>query len=282
LSPTVTQAASGSLVFYIYLRPNQLVADARACIAQYFTKTVTVVGPIAGDTVTINNIPFVAGTDFAIGVNDATTASNLTAAILSNGVIPVATNGAPATNVITLKYLSLDTDITSTVSSLAVQNGQGIQFDQVPATYLDPETNLTTDLYLDGEKVDFLQTKPGHRTYGYDVTIPVGGISGSIINFAPDTVPDNFAIGDYICLANECIIPQIPPDLHNGLAERTCARILASLGDLQGVQASMGKIAEINQSQGTLLDSRAEGSPKKISGRHGLLRYGKRGKYWRF
>jgi len=45
--------------------------------------------------------------------------------------------------------------------------------------------------------------------------------------------------------SNQCIIPQIPPELHSGLAERTAARILASLGDMSGLQASNAKIQEL-------------------------------------
>lgn len=152
-------------------------------------------------------------------------------------------------------------------------NGSGIHtvssditvltFDQVPDNIV--ETSL----------VDFLQTSTGHRTYGYDIEIPVRSISGVTISFATDDIPDNFLVGDYLCLANECIIPQIPSDLHNGLAERTCARILAAIGDQQGLQTIQQKIAEIDQRQGTLLDNRAEGSPQKVTARHSLLRYGR-------
>jgi hypothetical protein len=87
----------------------------------------------------------------------------------------------------------------------------------------------------------------------------------------------NIQIGDYACVANECIIPQIPPDLHNTLAERTAARILAAIGDTEGLQASNAKLQEIETRQGTILDDRVEGSPQKITARHSLLRYGKMG-----
>jgi hypothetical protein len=87
--------------------------------------------------------------------------------------------------------------------------------------------------------------------------------------------------GDYICLANECIIPQIPPDLHNGLAERTSARILAALGDQAGLQASNQKIAEIEQRQGNLMSTRDDGNVQKVNGRHSLLHQGQLGRFRR-
>lgn len=143
-----------------------------------------------------------------------------------------------------------------------------------------------------GSLVDFLQTKPGHRTYGYDISVKsVGSVDGSSFikvvktdlftyysngfNFQPAIA--NIQIGDYVCLANECIIPQIPPDLHNALAERTAARILAAIGDTEGLQAANAKLQEIEIRQGSLLDDRSEGTPQKITARHSLLRYGKMG-----
>ncbi|NBX74721.1 MAG: hypothetical protein EBQ89_10570 [Alphaproteobacteria bacterium] len=87
----------------------------------------------------------------------------------------------------------------------------------------------------------------------------------------------NLKVGDYICLANESIIPQIPPDLHTVLAERTAARILAAIGDQAGLAVANQKIAEMELRQGNVLDQRVEGAPEKITARHSLLRYGKMG-----
>lgn len=157
----------------------------------------------------------------------------------------------------------------------------------VTITYCgDGEHTITSDItvvtfdtvpsnIVDGTLVDFLQTNTGHRTYAYDVIVPIGGVSGNSVSFYYEDVPESFLVGDYICSANECIIPQIPSDLHNGLAERTSARILAAMGDQQGLQNVQQKIQEIEQRQGTLLDNRSEGSPQKIVARHSLLRYGR-------
>jgi hypothetical protein len=153
-----------------------------------------------------------------------------------------------------------------------------------------------TNLFSAGDTVDFLQTKPGHRTYAYDIVVKQVGsrLEGSTnvpyfkvtktdlytyysngFNFQPAIA--NIQLGDYVCVANECIIPQIPPDLHNALAERTAARILAAMGDKEGLQISNAKLQEIETRQGSLLDDRSEGTPQKITARHSLLRYGKMG-----
>jgi hypothetical protein len=145
-----------------------------------------------------------------------------------------------------------------------------------------------SSIFSVGSKIDLLQTLPGHRTYIFDVVLQA--ISGSIgyfnysdllvylstgFGFTPQII--NIQVGDYMCLANESIIPQIPPDLHNVLAERTAARILAAIGDQAGLAITNQKIAEMENRQGNLLDQRSEGTPQKITARNSLLRYGKMG-----
>ena len=297
LTPSVVGDPSGKLNFFIFLRPNQLVRDSRARLFTGFTQDITLASnPLAGDKLIISlnnqsNTPTIytleAGVDFAIGGTAAATAANLQAAI----------NAASITNT---------TAIVSSTTVVVTYKDITASFTSDPSTLVDPfsiesligfKINTTYEgLFSVGDQVDFLQTKPGHRTYAYDITVQVVGsrVEGSTdvhyfkvtktdlytyysngYNFAPAIA--NIQIGDYACVANECIIPQIPPDLHNTLAERTAARILAAIGDTEGLQASNAKLQEIETRQGTILDDRVEGAPQKISARHSLLRYGKMG-----
>lgn len=269
LANTLITSPTGSLRFVFFLRPNQLVPNDRAAIITNFVETITVVNAsvVAGGTVTIDGQVFTAVSgspstnEFQIGGSSIITATNLKTAINTNGIVS-ADNGSPSTDTITLLYSDLSLEFTtSNTAAFIIPDSQGIQFDQVPSNIT--ETSL----------VDFLQTKPGHRTKAYDVVVPSNSISGMVIDFDAADVPSTLIVGDYICSANECIIPQIPPDLHNGLAERACARILAALGDQAGLQMSMAKIQEIEHRQGNLLDDRVEGAPQKIVARHSILRY---------
>ena len=65
--------------------------------------------------------------------------------------------------------------------------------------------------------------------------------------------------------------------LYNMLAEKTAARILASLGDQAGLAMANEKIKEMEYRQGGLLDDRVDGAPQKITARHSILRYFKMG-----
>lgn len=297
LTPSVVGDPSGKLNFFIFLRPNQLVRDSRARLFTGFTQDITLASnPLAGDKLIISlnnqsNTPTIytleAGVDFAIGGTAAATAANLQAAI----------NAASITNT---------TAIVSSTTVVVTYKDITASFTSDPSTLVDPfsiesligfKINTTYEgLFSVGDQVDFLQTKPGHRTYAYDITVQAVGsrVEGSTnvhyfkvtktdlytyysngYNFAPAIA--NIQIGDYACVANECIIPQIPPDLHNTLAERTAARILAAIGDTEGLQASNAKLQEIETRQGTILDDRVEGAPQKVTARHSLLRYGKMG-----
>jgi hypothetical protein len=142
-----------------------------------------------------------------------------------------------------------------------------LEFDAVPSVI----TNSSV--------VDFLQTKPGHQIYNYDIQLSSTAISGSSIDFNVNDIPQDLVIGDYICLANECIIPYLPPELHNLLVERTCAKILSAIGDQQGLQATNLKIADMEARQGTLIDNRIENAPQKILNRRSLLHGNRMG--WR-
>lgn len=313
LTPLVQAGASGKLNFFIFLRPNALVNNDRAAIIQNFKKDIVVATNSnleAGDKIYIglgNNSPtpdlyiFEAVTvinplnpnyQFVIGATNLLTAVNLNNAINAanlNGV-----SAAVSSNIVTVTYDDIY-DTFTLIKKVNALNPQAftidnenvsINFNQLPSTYTDPETMENSSLYSVGSLVDFLQTNPGHRTYTYD--IPIVAISGTVAKFNVTQLQTylnnssggtlsffNIKIGDYICLQNECIIPQIPPELHNALAERAASRVLMAIGDVQGYQISQSKLAEMNKYQETLIGSRVEGSVSKVFNRYSLLRLGK-------
>lgn len=262
LTTDIGEGITGDLIFVYYLRPNNLVLDERAATCTGFTKdlTVTDASIVAGDTILIGSTVLTAGTDFAIGVNDVTTATNIAAAVNATEDYTATVNS----NVVTIKYDLLSTEIeTSNSVGLTLDTMQGIAFDAVPANIVNSSL------------VDFLKKKGGHRTYKIDVKLGKNVVSATNIKFKSTDIPEDFEIDDYICLQFECIIPQIPSDLHSLLAERTVARILEAQGDLQGLQTANGKISQLEAGQATLVQNRAEGSPRKVFNRNSLLRFGK-------
>lgn len=118
-------------------------------------------------------------------------------------------------------------------------------------------------------KLDFLEYNPGHTILGIDVT-PTN-IVANTITFSTSVIPEDLNIGDVIALSGECIIPQIPTELHSMLAERAAARCLNSLGDATALATSNSKIAEMEKNASNLIGTRTDGQPKKIVNRYSLL-----------
>jgi hypothetical protein len=125
---------------------------------------------------------------------------------------------------------------------------------------------------------DLLKSKSPFIHHSIDQTVSAINTATNTITMVSD-LPDNLAVGDYICLAEECFIPQIPLELHNVLAERVVARIMAALGDVQALQTSNAKIAEMEQKAGMLIDNRTEGAVMKVFAKNSPLRQGKRSRY---
>lgn len=257
--PEVSANVQGSLVFKYYLRPNSLVKDEKAAVSTGFTKNITIDNStlLAGDSITIGGISYVAGTDFAIGANSSITAANLGSALSSDY-----TNNVN-NNIVSVTY----TERSLTLSS---SNTAALQIQQTITI------NATVpDTFASGNLVDILQQDAGHITLNFDVRLATGAVSTSGLVFNESEIPQEFVVGDYICHQYECIVPQIPTDLHVLLGERTGARVLESMGDKEGLATANQKIGDLESRQAVVLDSRVEGSPTKVFNRHSLLRYGK-------
>ena len=253
-----------ALQFTYYLRPNSLVKNNRAAIAQNFTKNIAIDNTTLtnGDSFNVGSLSFTAGIDFVIGANTNITVSNIHIALSSVGL----SNDVNGQSIMIRSKSSKTVYTTTNSVAFSIQTGLGVEFDLVPS------------VITNGSIIDFLQTKGGHRSYSIEVSLGDSAISGNVINFDAGIIPNNFIVGDYICLANESIIPQIPSDLHSLLAERTCERMLMSIGDVQGSQLSAQKVAQLEKQQAAMVDNRVEGAPLKLVNRFSPLRLNKR---WR-
>lgn len=264
LLPEISGNPSGGLEFTYYLRPNSLVPDNKAAICKSFSKSITInnVALLPGDTIKIGSTIITAGTDFAIGANNSITALNLSVYINSVSSVDGVTANANS-SVVSLVFSNRSLSIsTSNPVALVVQKRITINA-EIPA-------NIVA-----GSVVDILQMESGHSTLAIDVQLASSSVSSSGITLTEEDLPQEFIVGDYICSSYECIVPQIPTDLHNLLAERTCARILEALGDMAGLQTANSKIDSLEKKQTIIMDNRVEGSPSKVLNRTGLLRRGR-------
>jgi hypothetical protein len=75
-----------------------------------------------------------------------------------------------------------------------------------------------------GVRVDFIQGRPPFDTFSDDVAINTA--SGTSVTFASGAVPSELAAGDYICLAGEAPVVQLPVEFFGPLAERVARKLL--------------------------------------------------------
>ena len=150
-----------------------------------------------------------------------------------------------------------------------------ITLDQIPS-------NITA-----GSLIDFVEAKPGHKLFYYDVPVLSVDPTAKTVTVDPSSILTNFSIsiqpaykcelqvGDYVNTAGEAVMAQIPSELNSLLTERGAARCLASLGHTENLQAANAKIQELEAKSGSLIDNRSEGEPMKVNNLNSMLRQSK-------
>jgi len=152
--------------------------------------------------------------------------------------------------------------------------------DQIPQN-LTPfvQDGVTISGFSLTSKLDLLQRRPGHKTISFDIVPTAINTTTKTITVTSTDVDSTVILGDYLSFAGECIIPQIPSDLHEVLVQRVIQRVMQALGDLQGAQLATAKLSEMEKNIGTLIDNRSEGNPQKVVNMRGLLRNAKIQRY---
>jgi len=135
--------------------------------------------------------------------------------------------------------------------------------------------NIIPSEFTSSAKYDFLENKGTHKCREIDVTPLSISTVNKTITFNTADIPSDLAIGDVVALAGECLIPQVPDELHVVLAQRVACRCLEALGDAQNLQLANVKLQEMETKMGNLIDNRSEGTPQKANNVHSTLRLAK-------
>jgi hypothetical protein len=107
----------------------------------------------------------------------------------------------------------------------AAKVGNGLVHSQVTATQVTVAALPST--IVNGSTVDFVQYKSPNDLLAFESTIT--GVAGTVLTFA--SLPNDLAVGDYICLANQSPVPLIPEELHPVLTQAAMVTCLASKKD---------------------------------------------------
>lgn len=142
-------------------------------------------------------------------------------------------------------------------------------------TAIDPNTNtitvssLTNSGFVTNAKVDLVQ-----NTYGYDVVgkdLSIQNISGSDVQFS--SLPSDLEVGDWLCLAQESPVVQLPDEVSGYLVALTARRLLEAQTDSQAYKMLDARVMQIEKDMINLLSPRIVGEPKKIFNPHSFLRW---------
>lgn len=133
---------------------------------------------------------------------------------------------------------------------------------------------------------DFVAVKSPNVILSYDVASTGINANARSVTVDPTNIPEDLAVGDYVCVAQESVVPQLPVELHPILAQRVAIYVLEALGDDQNKQSAERKLHAMEKSVDLLIDDRVEGAPQKIKQRYSpaneassRYRIGRRGTY---
>jgi hypothetical protein len=122
-------------------------------------------------------------------------------------------------------------------------------------------------VYTVTEKVDFVKAKSPHNILDIDIQINSLNSLTKVINVTASQIPKDLEVGDYIPLAGQSCIPNVPTELHMVLAQRVAQRILEALGDTEGLNNATAKVLEMEGKLSTMIENRVEGAPRKVVNR---------------
>lgn len=128
--------------------------------------------------------------------------------------------------------------------------------------------------YVSLPKMDFVAFSSPNKIIDYDVQcLAVNNSSNPrTITFNPALIPSDLKVGDFVSIAQESPVPNIPTEWHPYLAQAAIVQILESLGDTEGLSNANKKLAKMYKDLSSITDNRVEGSPQKIKPRHNHIR----------
>jgi len=149
---------------------------------------------------------------------------------------------------------------------LTIDSGTGVvTLDNAPTTW----TTATT--------FDLICGKPPFDSKSDDTAITA--IGGFDLTFA--TIPEGLAVGDWVCEANESVIPQIPYEGFSLLVQLGVVKVLEALNDTRGWQTAVEDYKQMQMDVKTMLSPRVDEATLKTVSRNGVWRNGGSNKWGR-
>lgn len=161
----------------------------------------------------------------------------------------------PITNPDTVRLIYMirpNRNVLSTrATTIASKTASTITLTTTPSNFGTP---ITFDIVRGKEPFDFPEK-------GID---RAGTLSGGVITVTDGNGTTDFSVGDYVCLAQETPVVQLPEPAAWLLVQQVVLRCLEGLGDVEGVQLAALARGKMEKDVAKLLTNRVKGDPQKI------------------
>lgn len=109
---------------------------------------------------------------------------------------------------------------------------------------------------------DLIKDQPGFDGLSLDVT-PTG-VTATTITFNAGDVPATLAVGDWVTLAGQTVVPQIPVEFSPLLVQRVVVKYYEIQGYLDKMKAGEEKLKEMSSDVLAIINPRVAEAPKRI------------------
>jgi hypothetical protein len=138
-------------------------------------------------------------------------------------------------------------------------------------TGIDRNTNTLTfgslpSTFTTSSALDFIKANPHFECSAIDQT--PASVTTTTLVFS--SLPSDLAIGDWVALAGESPIVQIPFEFYAILEQRVANRCLQAQGQMEGYKAGEALLRKMEDDALLLITPRVQREPKKIVGRNGF------------
>ena len=202
---------------------------------------------------------------------DLSSGNNVDAFYIENNTI-ILTNPNGGYDSLRLRYMLRPNMLTKLEEAAVISEVNVNEIDQT----LEIVVESTGKNFKASADYDIVGGKSPNKIKFYDMTIDsvTTGNAGrldiplSYLNGNEDTVK----VGDYITLAGQTPVPNIPTEMHPLLAQAAAVQILESLSDDIALKNAQIRLDKMTRSIQKLVDNRVDFAPKKIKPRHSTLR----------
>ena len=118
--------------------------------------------------------------------------------------------------------------------------------------------------------VDLVKAQPGFDATAIDQVIT--NINSGVITFS-SALPTNVSAGDYVCLAGQSCVTQVPVELLPLLTQYIVVRVLSAQKDRSALQDAIAELKTLEENASLLLAPRVQGSPKRVVNARAINRW---------